>query len=520
MSVESYVRSLPIPGDAPSFNGTYLETVVDGYRTISFESRWDLNSDISEYETTGHWNVFRRKKYLSKDYTITFAITCSSSSQLNESIRVLKQTLHKCPEDTKVIFKDDPNIYYVGTIKDITLSRLVDQSNASGSFVIHLSDGRGFSVEEYENTASAHSGITDVTFNYDGTLECNPIIKATIGSQTPYFDCNLNGSTTIVIGDSSREREEKGVIADILDYDFTNYVQTASYKSQDNVWINADVAGGWYVPVSQEGTDEPEYDYSTEGGKFKKSQDNEGIVIDSDFFIGGYYGAFAMTTLSESVENIQANLEYKYYSPEIVLKESGGFEFIMFGNNPGSETRYEVARMSIYKRSNEAYFKLRLWVNEKVIYSKFFYQDSNLISDGITKSFIAKEADTIIFNINGETYSYTGLFEGLIPQITHFGFMMHETGYGGYPLVPNFQLNRITLIKDGFKSLRQGDEIIVDTEKANIYKNGVLIHSLGSIYNNYEKFLLEPGNNTAKFTYSRLASTAPIFKVVYRKVYL
>lgn len=511
MNVEAYVKSLAIPGDAPSFDGAFFESEVSGYRTLSVNMQWDLNSDVSTYDSSKDWSVFKSKRYNSKSFTVNFAITCNSAENLNNSIRKLKALLHNCSEKTKIIFNGDPEIYYEGLPVNVSFTKIVDNSNVTGSFEVQLFDGLGYSINAKEVSVSGVSPEgNSVDAAYNGTEKNYPVIEATIKENTGFFSCRCGDDKIITVGDTNLTSAP----TDLINYDFSRWGEGGYQPDTWDSYIKE--TSKWYVPEDLIGTDEPRRMYST-SGDFEKRE--HGIGSAGGPGIGGYYGPIALHKFTSPVTNIQAEITYLFNVDEIIDHQTGGLEVFLIGTNPESETEYEIARFSLYKSEFEADMgKLRLWVNKKVIESKTFkMSDMTYISKDPVTSYISKEGDTITFNINGKIFSYTGLFGGLVPVVTRFAFMLHQSTNNR---LPNLEVRKVVVFKDAYKSLRTGDKVEIDVKNAKIYKNGIVSYGLGSIYNDFENFYLKPGNNSFMFQYSKFVAQGPDFKIKYREAYL
>lgn len=507
MNIESYVSGLPIPQDAPSFDGIFFEAEVPGYRTIGVEALWDLNSEASTYESNKDWSTFKSKKYTSKVLTVNFAITCNSNESLNESIRKLKKLLHQCTEKTKVIFNGDSGIYYEGLPMNVKMTKLVNRKNVSGSFEIHMFDGTGYAVNP---TVIPLVNESSVNIDYDGTDKSYPVIKADIKQSIGFFSCRKGHDKKITIGDTNIT----SITPDLLNYDFSRWGETGYQTDAWDSYIKE--TDKWYTPEELNVTDEPHGLYAT-NGNFEKRE--KGIGSAGAPGIGSFYGPIALHKFTSPVSDLQANITYLFNVDEIIDKQTGGMEVFLIGTNPESDVEYEIARLSLYKSAFEPDVgKLRLWVNKKVIETKTFKMtDMTYISKDEVTSYIEKDGDTITFNVNGNVFSYSGLFGGVTPVVTRFAFMLHQNTNNR---LPNLEVRNVVIFKDSYKALRAGDHVEIDVKNAKVYKNGIIAHNLGNMYNDFEEFYLEPGTNEITFQHSSFAAEPPEYEISFREAYL
>lgn len=140
-----------------------------------------------------------------------------------------------------------------------------------------------------------------------------------------------------------------------------------------------------------------------------------------------------------------------------------------------------------------------------------------VISDMATAK-ITMENGKVTFNLNGIFASFDGLFGTRTPLATKVVVMMNQNGTT--PLLPYMEVDKVVLSKDTWNQLVNGDVIRVDTAEATIYKNNSVEHRLGALGNDYETFVLVPGQNQIQCLASDWLETEPEFKLKYREVFL
>lgn len=367
--IEEYVATLPIPGDSPSISGVFLEQVIPGYRTTGSTGRFSLASEVKERNNHGDWSKYKSKSYESKDFEISYAITCNNSTNLYNADRKLKSFLHQKRKEFKLIFKNDPSIYYMGVVSNISAKKLVNVCSISGSFTIHCADGRGYSVKEYEASPIAKDGAVVFDIDYNGTTEAHPILEAK----------TRNADGTGFVGFLT----EDGKIIQVGD-------PTASKNSGNSVinksFQNADVTG-WsrntYTPKAN-GTERT----FTSTGTVKAA--GVGMTINSAGSGANNHGpCYVYDFSSNAAQNFSAELLYVLNMNAGSNNVGGGIEFIVIGHDEGSSTEYEIARISIYKKdSKTSAAKIDCWVDGKIVDSKDFKMEdpnSNLYTGSSVK---------------------------------------------------------------------------------------------------------------------------------------
>lgn len=140
-----------------------------------------------------------------------------------------------------------------------------------------------------------------------------------------------------------------------------------------------------------------------------------------------------------------------------------------------------------------------------------------VISDMATAK-ITMENGKVTFNLNGIFASFDGLFGTRTPLATKVVVMMNQNGTT--PLLPYMEVDKVVLSKDTWNQLVNGDVIRIDTAEATIYKNNSVEHRLGALGNDYETFVLVPGQNQIQCLASDWLETEPEFKLKYREVFL
>lgn len=140
-----------------------------------------------------------------------------------------------------------------------------------------------------------------------------------------------------------------------------------------------------------------------------------------------------------------------------------------------------------------------------------------VISDMATAK-ITMENGKVTFNLNGIFASFDGLFGDRTPLATKVAVMINQNGTT--PLLPYMEVDKVILSKDTWNQLVNGDVIRIDTAEATIYKNNSVEHRLGALGNDYETFVLVPGQNQIQCLASDWLETEPEFKLKYREVFL
>ena len=116
-AITDQISNLPKPNCAVMVNDNYLEDLVHGYRTHSVTGRNTISMDLTEV-TIGNSNGarYRRKRDESRDLTVSFGLTAEDEWAIHKQSELLQKFLNE-PE-SKFIFADEPDMYWVGTVSD------------------------------------------------------------------------------------------------------------------------------------------------------------------------------------------------------------------------------------------------------------------------------------------------------------------------------------------------------------------------------------------------------------------
>ena len=188
MSVVDYVAELERPLCSMSFNGIIFEDEIPGYRTIRVEGRDSFNHTIYEYSTRlNPGSRFQDWHEEPREITVTFALVSTTAQDLRKKLDKLKGLL-RAPEnkEAQIIFNDEPELYYVGSVSKFAEEKLVTIEHSAGQITIRCTDVRKFSVEEQTMTTDAE-GLYQFTMDYLGTRPSYPKFKVNINSSTDYI---------------------------------------------------------------------------------------------------------------------------------------------------------------------------------------------------------------------------------------------------------------------------------------------------------------------------------------------
>ena len=96
------------------FNGSYLENVIPGYRTLYVSGREVLGTEITDLETgVSDGTKYRRKRYQPRTIVVGYQLIAEDNSAFRSAYNKLNALLDE--EQATLIFADEPDKYYIGT---------------------------------------------------------------------------------------------------------------------------------------------------------------------------------------------------------------------------------------------------------------------------------------------------------------------------------------------------------------------------------------------------------------------
>lgn len=237
MSVVDYVYELERPLCSMSFNGIIFEEEIPGYRTLRVEGRDPFNQTIYEYSTRlNPGSRFQDWHEEPKEITVTFALVSTSAEDLRKKLDKIKGILRdKNNREAQIIFNDEPDFYYTGSVSRFTEEKLVSIEHSAGQIVIRCTDVRKKSVEEYSLVADAESNY-QFTLDYPGSMPSYPKFKATIASNTDFIAFVDQDENMLQFGSSSETGAEKAAPSTVqIDQFFKRDAQSGWVYNQATV---------------------------------------------------------------------------------------------------------------------------------------------------------------------------------------------------------------------------------------------------------------------------------------------
>ena len=164
-----------LPAEAMSFNGEYIENMIDGYRTLYVKGRDVLSPEIEVGEVGVRDGAYlKNKRFPARIITVGYQLLGETNEDFRERFNALNELLNT--EDAQLIFADEDDKYFTGTVQnfgDVPEGR----NNITSEFEIICVDPFKYSLTEYELTPQSDDGAT-FTVQYGGTYPAYPTLEA------------------------------------------------------------------------------------------------------------------------------------------------------------------------------------------------------------------------------------------------------------------------------------------------------------------------------------------------------
>lgn len=164
-----------LPAEAMSFNGEYIENLIDGYRTLYVKGRDTLSPEIEVGEVGVRDGAYiQNKRFPARIITIGYQLLADTETAFRSKFNALNELLNT--EEAQLIFADEDDKYFTGTVQnfaDVPEGR----NNITSEFEIVCADPFKYSLEEYEVLPLLDDGATFLV-DYDGTYPAYPTLEA------------------------------------------------------------------------------------------------------------------------------------------------------------------------------------------------------------------------------------------------------------------------------------------------------------------------------------------------------
>lgn len=276
-----------LPAEAISYNGEYLDEVIEGFRTLYVSGRESLDREVKEQTIPGViGSRYSQSLYGTRDIEVGYQLLCQTPEKFRQAYNLLNTKLAK--EQVRVIFNDEKDKYFIGTATntgDPDPGRLC----VTGVIRIHCSDPLKYSTVERRAVISPLSVNTHTfmaTIKNDGSVPVPIRYELSMTDESGYIGISSQsgamefGHLDEVDGVYDQRDEQLLTWSDFqaseADENSRHGVKTATSKGADwlmpDFSVNADThtPGAWchvvktfYVPNTSPGTEV--FDFEAKG---------------------------------------------------------------------------------------------------------------------------------------------------------------------------------------------------------------------------------------------------------------
>lgn len=477
-------------------NGSYLEDIVPGYKTLFVRGREPLDLELLNISLPARdGDIFRRRRVNARELQILFSLEAATPAAYTAAYNQLKGELYKV-KNSQLIFDDEPGCYFVGTCDNIDVEYVAGQP-AHGTIVISCADPFKYSLTEY--TANAVNG--EISVNYSGTYPAYPILTA----QSELHDCGFysfedEAGHLIQIGNPEEEDQEEEPTEHVID-------QLDSNFGSDHMP---------YYPTWDPAEANLLYGYDTDSTGLQNAQSYTYALPDHP---GGEPNTFFGPARGASVIKAPNFLCSFLHWFEPTGNQGGGFDLYL--NNSGGGN---IAGVCIRRNKGDV-IKVYLIVKGAVVRTMSYTLAQNPFGSVWHTETITKSLGTVSFNVGGVAFTMTDpdLADHMY-DVKNISFIIYKQPgadqIGANNALKNIQYRGYTSTwVDVNNSIPRGGQVEVDTGSGEISVNDDPQPNLGSIYNDFEDFKLSTGENTITCSSSGWVDDAS-YTMKYREVYL
>lgn len=194
--------TVSLPTEAVSLNGTYLENIIEGYRTLYVSGRESLATELNTFSVgVADGENFKGRRYPSRVLTIGFQLLCPDEAEFRLRFNQLNNILSI--EEADFIFNDERDKFFTGyPVMDADIEPGLN--NVTGEWHIYCLYPFKRSIAPVVKSTDDASGVTisgntaTFTFDYDGVIPARPVLRAEFASAKEGGDYNEDGDCGFV----------------------------------------------------------------------------------------------------------------------------------------------------------------------------------------------------------------------------------------------------------------------------------------------------------------------------------
>lgn len=191
-----------LPAEAVSINGTYLETIIAGYRTLYVSGRESLATELDTFSVgTADGERVKGRRYPARVLTVGFQLLADTDADFRARFNQLNNILSAGEAD--FVFNDEADKFFTGyAVMDAEVE--AGRNNVTGEWKIYCAYPFKRSIALTTLSSDDETGVVvdensaTFTFDYDGTIPAKPILRATFASGETGGEYNEDGDCGFV----------------------------------------------------------------------------------------------------------------------------------------------------------------------------------------------------------------------------------------------------------------------------------------------------------------------------------
>lgn len=520
-----------------TFNGLVIDDYITNLVIENVEGRDTVSSELYEH-TYGRYDGarYRFRRHEPKELTVTYVILSDTYDDHRDTLNTLRGVLYGPEtENAKIIFADEPDKFWIGTVSNITEERILYNDSSRGTITIRLSRPFKYDINETVVTPQVVNGSPVFIVNYEGTYNAFPTITATFPTENvPAGDELTNNGDCGFIAFVN----QNGKVLQFGDPDETDLdsksTSTTLVNQKFNIW-DYNASKNWITNQSARAYE----DCEKFGSMNKVTQFQTDLITPTTFGTGEKWHGPCITyeIPNNNVTDFTFEMGLVFATggtPEtaIDIKEELGILKAMVENDNGTLAELRITKNS--GAANKGVMTFHVAGEEKFskelelgTYNETFgWKKPDTTTEPVRQASISRKGDILTFTV-GETTETYSLTNENFQKAKYVTFYLGSFGTK-YPL-GSLGMTSIKFASDHWATgqnmknkFGSNDVCVVDCENAEVLLNNTPTPSLGAVGNQWEEFYLRPGLNQIGITWSSWVVPAnnPTFTLKYRKAYL
>ena len=503
--------------ESVKFGGVWLEDRIEGFRVLSTSGRELATGDISTNHNVDHYD-FARVEASPRTITVNFQVLTSDDAEYTAAFSILNGYLSA--EQSKLIFADEPDKYYIATRAKASLSDS-GSYNVTGKIEFYCTDPHKYSMTTStasQDTDDSGNALNTITIDNTGNVPC-PV------------DWYVDFPTPATEGDA-----DCGYVS--LADEYGNYLIFGDQEEQDTIDATKSVHIRARTPalIKNKYTSKIKatmpYAYGTASVKVGTVALGDGVeaLIPSSWGTAptsGYYGPVASVTWTADSATVYCSAH-----PLFATNNADARGLVCMALNVGSKTIADIALMKRVKGTLAAVGYARLHdadgnfdqqetVEFSVADTEYNPFDPKSDNEGLIS--IYKDKGKFTFNIGGTEFTMSNsALKSLQPTSVSLWMCRYSksTDYVANIGIRDAHVRRdsVSYAKDVPNRYTDGDSLVIRGAKGYMKKNGSIHNGdevLGSTY-----FTVPPGAHTISFGYSQWCTAPPTLTAKWRARWL